>query len=894
MLIFCSVSGLPTVGGRGFFSSKADQVGFEQTDEMPDLLEEQYAELGWFSNEGVRVKYKVKCSVKMSEAGALPPSIEWVAYEGREVPLIHPVVVHYEAEQRVVLRLPESFRGRVYTALSWWMMCLQHSPREVIPKYARHPEVEFFHLGEVVDQEEAPAESGSARPEASGDTVRDTRSPRRTSQPDPFVKPGNSKPLEPAASSEPVVSNDWVGSSEELPSSDWMATSSSLLSASESDSMHTSPSLPDANVLDERRELLSAAPSDPGATREAPAPSESSDSIMVQRGVSRAPEVSVAYSRDEVTTRVSRRPSMPQEEELEVASPLPGTEDWSSTGDLVDSPTIQRRREPSSLADIRGSSDRMTTAVRQPKGEGISLSPSYDSPFTPPMDMAAWKGSGNAWHLEASFERQRASLALLFPRRSAKILDQGGSVSCYLQLHRVPAYPLLVLLFTFEDVNGEVQDYLFCPMDIEDTQNLLFLDILMQDFGFQVFLCDESYHAYRDLQVQLPLESNVEYLLEQARKWKETIEPGLRNIDQAISLYQRPEFERMGQMSHNFSHDSFSEIHSPARARLASGIIAYWSEAEQYDYLLTIKSFPLDYFHTIQKRVLQGCLDFGICMPEHLLQLAVSSGLGPSVPDLLRKMVVSFAEVNLNLRQANDLDAWDNLENWQQLFDLCDQFGVEIDDDIEELAQRAQRNFEIEAENNAQEVGDEEIEIVEDFQDMDPRDLLGMLQDLDRRYEAALALCDIGDPAYVDYAAAVFTEIDSREEAVLFADAFTQFGGEAEPLLVSWLHLPRKIHREATMLALGTMRAVSSIDAIITRLRSGEEWETAADALGRMGEVALPALGQEIQNKNWLIRLRAVKALDKINTPQAREMIELLSQDPNEVVKAEVLSVLGL
>ncbi len=872
MLTFCSVSGFPIAGERGFFSPLTDMIGFAQTDKMPDLLEEQYAELRWFSDEGVRVKYKVKCSVKMTDPEAVPPSVEFVTHEGREVPLIHPVVVHYPTEQRVVLRLPESFRDRAYTALSWWMMCLQHSPRDVVPDYARRPELEFFHLTESRGVA-TPAKAMRAMPASDSDTVRDAQSPRRTGDVDPFLKPETidlAPPVGATVFSDPPVEND-----ANVPT-------------------YTNSSPSEVSARQTQKTQLSSVVSDPASTREAPAPvmGVSVDSILVQRGQARASELEPSYSDGEIATKVRRRPEA-SGTDAEVNVPLPGTPDWTSTNELTDTPTIARRPEPSSLSEIRGSSSGVITAVRQLKGEGIGLSPEYESPSSPPVDVSAWRASGNPWMLDASVERQRCSLAFKFPRHASRILDQGGEVSFALQLHRVPTYPLLVMLFTFQDRNGEVQDYLFCPLDVEDTNTLIFLDILMQDFSFQVFLCDDNYEAYRDLQIQLSLEPNVEYLIEQARQWKQTIEPGLRNITQAISLFQRPEFDRLGQMSHNFSHDSFSDIHSPARARLASGIIAYWSEPDQYDYLLTIKSFPIEYFKTIQKRVLKACLEFGIFMPTHLLHLAVDANLGQSVPDLLRQMLASFAEVNLNLRQSNDLDLWDNLENWQQLFDMCDQHGVEIDDDIEELAQRAQRDFEAGNDNSSHEVDDEEIEIVEDFQDMDPRDLLDMLQDLDYRYEAALALCDIGDPAYVDHAAAAFTEIDNREDAILFADAFTQFGAEAEPLLVSWLHLPRKLHREAAMLALGTMRTASTIDAIIKRLRSGEEWETAAEALGRMGDVAIPALGQELQNKNWLIRLRAVKALHNINTPQAIALIESLSQDPNEVVKAEVISVLG-
>lgn len=936
MLTFCAVSGLPVSGEHGFLSPVPELIGVAPSGPMPDLLEEQEAALHWMSDEGERKTFQVQCSFVLGSGEELPASSS-ITHNGQDISLLFPVVAHIPSEHRVVLRLPDSFRSRAYTVLSWWMMCMQRSSRDSVPAYAMQPSLEFFQselpaetmntarhaaqLERVVDSvHDAPTRT--ARQEA--DTVREAPAPRPT-RPlrkvqdaatdeaviDPFMKPRTVE-LAPqsgkhTSSLEPIAS----------------ATYTDSASNAEEDNVrtNTSTSLPDASIQEPALAHLnnivpSSNTNDPAATREAPAPvvpvdeesiapqskHDSVETIVVARG-SRSPDMVLpdepptaqSYTQvEEVATRVSRRPTMMEEEEENSQSwtEVPGAEianmDFSST------PTVSRRAEPSSLADIRDSNkDEVVTAVRQLAGNGVSLSPEYTALKAAPVDVQAWQNKQTRWFFEASLEKQRCTVAFQFPHHASRVLEQGGQVDCLLQLHRMPSYPLLVLMLTFQDADGVVSDYVFCPFDIDDPQVLIFMDMLMQDFSLQVCLCNEQYQVYRDLQVQLPLEPNVEYLLEQARNHKDSIDSGLRNVSQAVSLFQRDEFDRMGQMSHNFNHDSFSEIRTPAQARLASGIIAYWSEPEQHDYLVSIKSFPLEYFQTIQKRVLAACVDSGIFVPLHLMRKATEFGLGNSVPELLRRMLANFAEVNLNLRQANDLDPWDNVENWQNLFDLCDQFDVAIDDDIEELAIKAQRFFEASTDNINQVEG-EEFEIVEDFQDMDPRDLIEMLQEPSHRYESALALCDIADPAYVDHAASVFTELNTREDAIEFADAFTQFGPEAEPLLVSWLHLPRKEHREAAMLALGTMRASSALDAILKRLRSGEEWETAAEALGRMGEAAVPALGQELQNKNWLIRLRAVKALHKIKTGQAIALIEPLLHDPNEVVKAEVAAVLGV
>lgn len=946
MLTFCSVSGLPTV--QGLFSPAA-WMGGSQPGEMPDLLEEQEALFPWFSDDGERVIFRVQCVFVQTEQNAPFPSLSRVMYAGREISLVFPCVIHNTARQQVILYLPESYRQRAYTVLSWWMMCLQLSPREQIPDYATQPKLVFFTLAQrastpsaeidlqtkrevrllqrVVEPALPSSDTQTKTSRSDIDTIRDAPSPRTSrhlgdGNPNVFVKP------------EPPESGNHASSRATRPPE---SVASSLFADPKSLAENLRPSGQKSMRVEELHNLASnpqdvelvslmpvAEPSDPAATREAPAPvvpvdetnimlgsdpaaNNRLDKIVVERG-SRAPDVYVPEIQeevptpihiDEVATKVSRRPPSLASRSQESSSPL--VEPWKQVpglepleGDISSSPTVSRRTDTGSLAEIRsGSGPRDITAIRQIIGNGISISPEYQTFHFPPVRMENWQQSRQPWFFEVDLEAQRCLLSFLFPKTSARILDQGGQINCYLQLHRLPTYPLLVLLFTFHDAEDGLRDYTFCPFDIEDPQALMFMDMLMQNFSLRVFLCNEKYQTYRDLQVQLALEPNVEYLLQQARHARMSIEPGLRNISQAISLYRRGEFDRLGQMSHNFSQDSFSDIASAAKARLASGIIAYWSEPEQYDYLIAIKSFPMDYFRSIQRRVIEACIHYGIFMPMHLLKIAVEWNLGHSIPELLRRMLANFAEVNLNLRQNNDLDAWDTFENWQQLFDISDQFEISIDPSIEEMAIKAQKHFEAHAEQKNQTEG-EVFEEIEAFQNMDPRDLLDMLQEPANRYEAALALCDLANPAYVDHAAAVFSDITNREDAISFADAFTQFGQEAEPLLVSWLHLPQKYHREAAMLALGTMQSAHAMDAILKRLRSGEEWEAAAEALGRMGDLAIPALGQELQNKNWLIRLRAIKALHKINTAQARNLIEPLLQDPNEVVKAEAAAVLLL
>ncbi|MCK6511470.1 HEAT repeat domain-containing protein [Myxococcota bacterium] len=557
---------------------------------------------------------------------------------------------------------------------------------------------------------------------------------------------------------------------------------------------------------------------------------------------------------------------------------------------IPDIPTVARP-PLSSLAEMRQSKLRSATAIRTTVGEGISASAEIHPPKAAPADKKAWQQSGQSYWYSIDPAQQIASIHFLCPLSQSRILDRGGQAHFYLQLHRLRSYPLIMCLLAFEDGDGVLQHILACPVDLVDPQAVMFFDLLSQEFTLQINLCNEQHLVYRDLQVYLPLEQNVEYVLDEARRWQATLPANQRDFDAAIDDFQEEEYDRLGKMNHNFQQDSFIDIPSPAAARLAIGIVSYWSEREQLDYLISVKSFALTYFREIQKRVLRACIDFGIALRDHMLDLAVLFQFGSSRQDLLRKLLSNFAEANLQIRQPNDLSAADNLENWQHLIDDCDRYSIEIDSDIEELAARAERHAQEQSQQDLEAEEVDDFEVFEDFQEMAVSDLLQLLQAPQNRMDAAAALCRPENLEHIDQIASIFPQLE-EQEARTFAEVFTQFGKEAEPLLLSWLHLPRPDQRAAAILALGSMRSEHAIEAIIKRLRSGDEWEVAAEALARIGESAIPHLEREVKNKNWLIRLRAVKALHKINTPESHDLLARLVNDPNEVVKSEVADIL--
>jgi len=943
MITFCPVSGLPQTG---FFPAHSPSFPrSEQGHDVPDLLESQQAYIHITCDCGVTSRHLVSCSMHITDQRSYPPldRQEWVVCSscGEENRLLRPQILHDSAKKRVVIRLPEAFRTRTYGVMSWWFATLANSTRQTIPPYASTPTFEFIQESGGKSASKKPnMPPPFARPSQSSSSLSSVSSPSLSAissasslTPPPSTPPMPSKPTPLSTPPMPKGKSkrgDAHQTTETLESSSLddlpmpknkvkrskKTEPSPILSNVASDAGATAALNPFASSKSSPKTMpleLSNIPSPTNSDLPPLVPNAGSPSSSALTGL----DLSSAKKKNTVSFDAPLDPldmlSSPGDDEDPTKiglTPKPGAglpgmtqplyrdelfarstkEDLPASKEpLADVPTVAK---PASdlLAELR-SAESGGTSVRKRVGEGISTSREFEKAKPIPGKVADWKKTGQIYYFHSDPAKQVASVQLMISAGATRVLDQGGKIQFFLQLHRMPSYPLLVCNILLENTEGEIVHTFECPMDLESTDALLFLDLLMQKFRLEIHFCTKTYTIYRDLHIDLPLEQNVEYLLDEGRIWMESLAPSARNFRKALTQFQKPDYDRLGKMSHNFDKNSFSGIESPAKAKFAVGIMAYWSEQEQYDYLLTRKSFPIKYFRDIQKRVLNACIDFGIHMPDHLMRFAIDQGVSDSFEDIVRRTLSSFTEFNLHIRQPNDLDPWDNLDNWQKILDACDEYDIEVDQDIEKLIEAAERRVEEESAQPIEVDDDDDIEELDGFMDMDAADLIELLQDPSVALDAALALCELADPAHVDHVAAIFPQLD-QEEAIIFSESFIKFGSEAETFLMSWLHLPNPYQREASMLALGTMGATKALDAIIKRLRSGEEWEVAAEAIGRIGNPATPSLARELKNKNWLIRLRAVKALHRINTQRALQLIKSMANDTNEVVKSEVNQIL--
>ena len=460
------------------------------------------------------------------------------------------------------------------------------------------------------------------------------------------------------------------------------------------------------------------------------------------------------------------------------------------------------------------------------RAEDLELPPKR--PTGPIFDEA--RGGGRDTYARLDGSRVQAVVRLSAARANA---FHGGDAGFGVQLHQTAAGPVLNLLLVYRE-EGEAIDHVAWVLEPDAPGLQPVLDALLRDFVVDVIfhLPDGAFHGRRTFNE--PLAANLRTGID---IWRAG-----RNTDRAAArrLFEAPEYDRVGRLKHNFHGESFQEIRSAAEARLALGILSYWSAPERRDYLLRIKSFPETLLEVLNRRVLQGALDYGLCMEPHLRQRTLDLKLVESSPALVKMALANFAEVCLNLK-PNDLDPLDTWDNWESLLALADELDVHVDEEIEELASLAmERAREAAQAGESQEMAadDAGIEMVEvgELGSMSSPAVCTLLGNPDLRTEAALALLHRGDTGY---ALSVFDAMRrmTRDQLERVVPAALAMGPAFEGAFVGALRSKRASLRIAAAFFLAEIRSERSVIPLLDLTLNGpaDEWQFLARAAARLG-----------------------------------------------------------
>ena len=495
-----------------------------------------------------------------------------------------------------------------------------------------------------------------------------------------------------------------------------------------------------------------------------------------------------------------------------------------------------------------------------------------DQEERPQEDVDRWRTSD----ARQGFVLSESRVYLLARPRPAKLEKFMGLPPTYqVQLFGFPGGPLVSLVLLPDDSQPEdwTKEALFWTLDPGKGEDRRLLDILAAGARIDVEFYDEEARSVATYEVDSPLAENVKYLLHRADVQIESMDPALRDFGAAVEAYRDMGEDRLGRKQHNFSPESFQELPSPAAARLALGIVSYWSEPDNQDYLLLVKSFPITYWRNIRQRVINRALEFGLSLSPPLVDFALEQGLAKSREELLRTAVSNFAEVSLRIKPS-DLDPTQEWENWKLLLADCVVEEVRVDPEIEELAAAAAKRASPE-EDEASPGGDLSL--------LDKEELLPLLTDREMRRDAALELCERLD---LDFLEPIFNAVCNmtRAEVARVLPAMIHFGDDAIPQFIQGLRHRKSFVRQGCALAMGALKAGGELEPLMDMLLSEPTnvWKEAARALGSMGPQALGALIAGVRSADGDGRERISWALAQVAlTESGRSEVDAMANGRN-------------
>ena len=489
--------------------------------------------------------------------------------------------------------------------------------------------------------------------------------------------------------------------------------------------------------------------------------------------------------------------------------------------------------------------------------------------------------------------------------RALSFLD--GESRFLFQLHEVNGTPLIALTLAIFDDEGQCVDAVAAPMADATPQERALLDQLAQDLRLHLAVYDESGERIASWEAGAPIRRNIGWARQRLRQWREEAGDGTAQTAAAARL-AAGEVDVVGSMRHPFEAQRFTDFDGASDVKLAVSIVGYWSQPEQFDYLVGNRAFPLETFQKIQKRVVRQALHWGIAPGEALRQVAIDEAIILDNVSLVQRLLSNFAEVCVGLR-PNDLDPLEQWENWNTLIEVAQRFNVTPDPDVLELAEvslkRAEEYDEVfdadDFADNLREGSGERIKAhqgdvtyflpegydhgEEGFDHMMSADLdrlVQLLDDDERRLMAAQALLEKSG------AGAVSDVLEASEKmSAVEAEALSKFvEARADGLEASLIQALNGAGSSATLVitrALVSVENAAAMPRLLDAIRDTDkqgDLDALATALAGYGDKLLPPLTRVLKkNPDDPALLAALAALEGVRRGTLDELAGERSKD---------------
>lgn len=453
---------------------------------------------------------------------------------------------------------------------------------------------------------------------------------------------------------------------------------------------------------------------------------------------------------------------------------------------------------------------------------------------------------------------------------------KGDRSDLWVQLHLMPTYPVITMTLVL-DTTQEDLEAIHWFVDIEEDSARTLLQVLRRRFQANVLLYDLEYALIDEVTFEPPREVNVAQVVDRTTQELGEIGPAKINPVQARMLFEG-DWDWAGKKRHPFTEDAYAEINAVNEAKLALGILSYWSEPQNHEYLVLVKSVPVDLLDTITRRILDGAIRFGLWLPQPLKERAVALALAADLAALVARLIDALAALG---PAPKGLELGDAAENWQRLLRDADELDIPVG---KETAKLAESIIEKATSSEEREELDVEPTTLENIDDAPSEDLLTLLERRITRKKAALVLAERGN---VDHLEALFRAARKmgRPDLVQVIPALLKYGESAGDYFIEGLTSRKSFTRQACAVALGELKLRRAVVPMLHQLMAEKTpvWYEIARALGRYGPSGIKPLHRYLRNpqgkEDRLVRAMASFAIHNA----VKQVEELASGDDASV-----------
>lgn len=426
-------------------------------------------------------------------------------------------------------------------------------------------------------------------------------------------------------------------------------------------------------------------------------------------------------------------------------------------------------------------------------------------------------------------------LALVVGEGLARGLERGP-LDVRVLLHRVATYPVIALIVgppaAFRAPRPSQLAVLV--LDIAADRDRAVLAALAHRFELLVDVVSRGL-PIRRARLAAPLADNLGYIVRAAEDHLRGVDAeGEASLPRARDLVLGAGFDLLGLEQPDaaeFRDDKLAQLETAQQVRRAIAITRKFARPSREDYLVCLRGFPLPRWRELRRRVLERAVAYGLWMGPELAQIAVSEGLARSRRDLVARLDRAFEALRRH-PTAFDLDGDAAEDNGKAIAEEARALGVELH----------------KAKSGA--IASDEVSTVSGSIGGTParglprqrsvEELLGLLDARGERLDAALELCERGDPRAAGPVIAAAANM-SRADAVRVLGKAVKLGAAAKVPLLEGLASSKAFFRHGCALALALLRSDDGTQAVIDLLMTEptEIWRELARAIGQVGPSAL-------------------------------------------------------